>query len=85
MARYLNFSAGPAMLPLELLKTVQEEFIDWNHSGMSITELNHRSDAFVQIINEAKNDLRQLMSIPDDYDILFITSPTRSQFSRAER
>ena len=72
MSRVYNFSAGPAVLPEEVLKEAQAEMLDYNGTGMSVMEMSHRSKAFDQIIQEAEKDLRDLMHIPDNYKVLFL-------------
>ena len=72
MSRVYNFSAGPAVLPEEVLKEAQAEMLDYKGTGMSVMEMSHRSKAFDQIIQEAEKDLRDLMHIPDNYKVLFL-------------
>ncbi|MDD6202242.1 MAG: 3-phosphoserine/phosphohydroxythreonine transaminase [Lachnospiraceae bacterium] len=72
MARVYNFSAGPAVLPEEVLKEAAEEMLDYRGTGMSVMEMSHRSKAFETIINEAEADLRDLLQIPDNYKVLFL-------------
>ena len=67
MGRVYNFSAGPAVLPEEVLKEAAEEMLDYRGTGMSVMEMSHRSKAFETIIEEAEQDLRDLMNIPDNY------------------
>ena len=67
MPRVYNFSAGPAVLPEEVLKEVQAEMLDYNGTGMSVMEMSHRSKAYQAIIDQAEADLRELMEIPDNY------------------
>lgn len=81
MARGLNFGAGPAMLPLEVLKQAQEELLEWNDTGMSVFEVNHRGPEFGALLEETENLLRESLSIPSNYRILFLTSPGRAEFS----
>ena len=69
MSRVYNFSAGPAVLPEEVLKEAQAEMLDYKGTGMSVMEMSHRSKAFDQIIQEAEKDLRDLMHIPDNYQV----------------
>ncbi len=76
-----NFSAGPAMMPPEVLKEAQKEFLDYHGSGMSVMELNHRSVLFNQIVTEAKEDLKDLLHIPDNYKILFLQGGASLQFA----
>jgi len=72
MSRVYNFSAGPAVLPEEVLKEAAEEMLDYKGSGMSVMEMSHRSKVYDQIIKEAEADLRTLLNIPDNYKVLFI-------------
>ena len=70
MSRVYNFSAGPAVLPEEVLKEVAEEMMDYQGTGMSVMEMSHRSADFQKIIDEAEQDLRDLMKIPDNYKVI---------------
>lgn len=81
MSRVYNFSAGPAVLPEEVLKEAQEEMLDYKGSGMSVMEMSHRSKAFDAIIQDAEADLRQLMNIPDNYKVLFLQGGASLQFA----
>lgn len=72
MSRVYNFSAGPAVLPEEVLKEAAEEMMDYNGSGMSVMEMSHRSKVYDNIIKEAEQDLRDLMNIPDNYKVIFV-------------
>jgi len=81
MSRKYNFSAGPAMLPQEVLEQAQAEMLDWNGSGMSVMEMSHRGKEFMSIAAEAEADLREVMSIPDNYKVLFLQGGASSQFS----
>ena len=72
MSRVYNFSAGPAVLPEEVLKEAAAEMLDYNGTGMSVMEMSHRSKAFEDIIKTAEADLRELMNIPDNYKVLFL-------------
>lgn len=76
-----NFSAGPAMLPAPVLKKAQSELLDWQGRGVSVMEISHRSAAYIAMAEEAEQDLRDLMSIPDNYAVLFMHGGGRSQFS----
>ena len=69
MSRVYNFSAGPAVLPEEVLREAAEEMLDYNGTGMSVMEMSHRSKAFQEIIDTAEADLRDLMGIPEDYAV----------------
>ena len=81
MARVYNFSAGPAVLPEEVLKEAADEMLDYRGTGMSVMEMSHRSKAFETIINEAEADLRELMNIPDNYKVLFLQGGASQQFA----
>ena len=81
MSRVYNFSAGPAVLPEEVLKEAAEEMLDYRGSGMSVMEMSHRSKAFETIINEAEADLRELMNIPENYKVLFLQGGASQQFA----
>ena len=80
MARIYNFSAGPAMLPEEVLKEAAEEMLDYRGCGMSVMEMSHRSKVYQQIIDEAEADLRQLVGIPENYKVLFLQGGATLQF-----
>jgi phosphoserine aminotransferase len=81
MAQIFNFSAGPAVLPKEVLLTAQQEMLDWHGSGMSVMEMSHRGKEFMSIAAEAEADLRELMNIPSNYKVLFLQGGAHSQFS----
>lgn len=81
MSRVFNFSAGPAVLPEEVLKEAAEEMMDYRGCGMSVMEMSHRSKMFETIINEAEADLRELMAIPDNYRVLFLQGGASQQFA----
>ena len=81
VSRVYNFSAGPAVLPEEVLKEAQAEMLDYKGTGMSVMEMSHRSKAFDQIIQEAEKDLRDLMHIPDNYKVLFLQGGASLQFA----
>ena len=81
MKRVYNFSAGPAVLPEEVLSEAAAEMLDYRGSGMSVMEMSHRSKAFEQIITEAEQDLRDLMKIPDNYKVLFLQGGASQQFA----
>ena len=81
MARVYNFSAGPAVLPEEVLKEAQEEMLDYRGCGMSVMEMSHRGKVFDGIIKEAEKDLRELMNIPDNYKVLFLQGGAHQQFA----
>ena len=79
MSRVYNFSAGPAVLPEEVLKEAAAEMMDYQGTGMSVMEMSHRSKAFQGIIDEAEKDLRELMNIPDNYKVLFLQGGASQQ------
>ena len=81
MSRVYNFSAGPAVLPEEVLKEAAEEMMDYRGCGMSVMEMSHRSKVFDDIIREAEADLRDLMHIPDNYKVLFLQGGASQQFA----
>ena len=81
MKRVYNFSAGPAVLPEEVLREAADEMLDYNGTGMSVMEMSHRSKAFEEIIQTAEQDLRDLMHIPDNYTVLFLQGGASQQFS----
>ncbi len=81
MARVYNFSAGPAVLPEEVLKEAAAEMFDYKGSGMSVMEMSHRSKVYDSIIKEAEADLRDLMNIPDNYKVLFLQGGASQQFA----
>lgn len=76
-----NFSAGPAVLPSEVLQQVQAELVDWHGSGMSVMEMSHRGKEFMGIAAEAEADLREVMNIPANYKVLFLQGGASSQFA----
>jgi phosphoserine aminotransferase len=79
--RVFNFSPGPAVLPREVLAQAQDELPDWQQSGMSVMEISHRSVAFERVAAEAEADLRELLSIPRNYKVLFLQGGASAQFS----
>lgn len=81
MGRVYNFSAGPAVLPEEVLREAAEEMMDYKGSGMSVMEMSHRSKVFDEIIKEAEADLRDLLNIPDNYKVLFLQGGASQQFA----
>jgi len=81
MSRVYNFSAGPAVLPEEVLKEAAEEMLDYQGTGMSVMEMSHRSKAFEGIIQGAEKTLRELMNIPDNYKVLFLQGGASQQFA----
>ena len=81
MSRVYNFSAGPAVLPEEVLREAAAEMLDYQGSGMSVMEMSHRSKDFQAIIDDAEKDLRELMQIPDNYKVLFVQGGGNMQFA----
>ncbi|MBQ1801890.1 3-phosphoserine/phosphohydroxythreonine transaminase [Lachnobacterium bovis] len=81
MSRVYNFSAGPAVLPEEVLQEAADEMLDYKGCGMSVMEMSHRSKVYDDIIKEAEADLRELMNIPDNYDVLFLQGGASQQFA----
>ncbi len=79
--RVYNFSAGPSMLPLPVLEKAAAEMMNYNGSGMSITEMSHRSKAYDAVIQDAEAMLRKVMNIPDDYSVLFLQGGASAQFA----
>ncbi len=79
--RVYNFSAGPAALPEEVLKQAAAEMLDWNGSGMSVMEMSHRGKEFVAIAQQAEKDLRELLSVPANYKVLFLQGGATAQFA----
>ena len=81
MTRIFNFSAGPAVLPEQVLKQAQEEMLDWHGSGMSVMEMSHRGPEYMAIQAEAEKDLRELLAIPANYKVLFLQGGATTQFA----
>ena len=81
MGRVYNFSAGPAVLPEEVLREAADEMLDYKGTGMSVMEMSHRSKAYEEIIKTAEQDLRDLMNIPDNYKVLFLQGGASQQFA----
>ncbi|WNV04788.1 3-phosphoserine/phosphohydroxythreonine transaminase [Candidatus Methylospira mobilis] len=81
MSRVYNFSAGPSFLPESVLLRAREEFLDWHGTGMSALELSHRSEEFIGIAEQAESDLREVMSIPPNYKVLFLHGGGTGQFA----
>ena len=81
MTKIYNFSAGPAVLPAEVLKRAQSEMLDWQGSGMSVMEMSHRGKHFMSIAEQAEAGLRELMAIPGNYKVLFLQGGASSQFA----
>lgn len=76
-----NFSAGPAMLPPAVMQEAQQEFLDWQQQGASVMEISHRSAPFLALMQQAEHDVRALLNVPDDYDVLFMHGGARGQFA----
>ena len=81
MARVYNFSAGPAVLPEEVLREAADEMLDYRGCGMSVMEMSHRSKPFAAIMEAAEQDIRDLMDIPDNYRVLFLQGGASTQFA----
>ncbi len=81
MARKFNFSAGPAMLPTAVIERAQAEMLEWDGSGMSVMEMSHRGKEYMSIAAKAEKELREVMSIPDNYKVLFLQGGASSQFA----
>ncbi len=81
MGRVYNFSAGPAVLPEEVLREAADEMLDYRGSGMSVMEMSHRSKVFDEIIKDAEKDLRDLLNIPDNYKVLFLQGGASTTFA----
>ncbi|HBN84091.1 MAG TPA: 3-phosphoserine/phosphohydroxythreonine aminotransferase [Clostridiales bacterium] len=81
MERVFNFSSGPAVLPLEVLKIAQEQMLNYSGSGMSVLEMSHRSSTYLSIIEQTETKFREIMSIPDNYDVLFLQGGASLQFA----
>ncbi len=81
MSRVFNFSAGPSMLPEEVLKTAASEMLEYGSSGQSVMEMSHRSKEYQAIIDAAEADLREVMNIPDNYTVLFLQGGASTQFA----
>jgi phosphoserine aminotransferase len=82
MSRIFNFSAGPAMLPADVLARAGDEILDWHGSGMSVMEMSHRGKEFIGIAAEAERDLRELLAIPSGYKVLFLQGGATLQFAQ---
>ncbi|MBO6260554.1 MAG: 3-phosphoserine/phosphohydroxythreonine transaminase, partial [Lachnospiraceae bacterium] len=82
MSRVYNFSAGPAVLPEEVLKEAAEEMLDYRGCGMSVMEMSHRSKVYDEIIKTAEADLRSLLNVPDNYKVLFLQGGAHLQFAQ---
>jgi phosphoserine aminotransferase len=82
MSRIFNFSAGPAMLPAEVLSRAGDEMLDWHGSGMSVMEMSHRGREFIGIAGDAEKDLRELLAVPKNYKVLFLAGGATLQFAQ---
>src|SRR3954462_2860128 len=82
MSRIFNFSAGPAMLPAEVLSRAGDEILDWHGSGMSVMEMSHRRKEFVGVAAGPQKDLRELLAIPGNYKVLFLQGGATLQFAQ---
>lgn len=83
MNQVYNFSAGPAVLPQSVLAEAQSEFLNYKHTGMSVMEMSHRGDTFLEILADAEQSLRKLMNIPEEYSVLFLQGGASMQFAMA--
>lgn len=81
MSRLFNFCAGPSTLPKSVLDQAQQDFLDWNNLGASVMEISHRSKPFIEIAQQAEQDLRDLLNVPDNYKVLFLQGGAYGQFS----
>ena len=81
MSRVYNFSAGPAVLPEEVLQEAADEMLDYRGCGMSVMEMSHRSKSYETIIEDAESDLRDLLHIPENYKVLFLQGGGSTQFA----
>src|SRR5512145_2114993 len=83
MTRVFNFSAGPAVLPEEVLRLAAEEMLDWRGSGQSVMEMSHRGKEYMAIQEQTEKDLRELLAIPANYRVLFLQGGATLQFAMA--
>ena len=81
MSRVFNFSAGPAMVPTDVLLKAQQEMLDWNGTGTSVMEMSHRGKDYMSIAAQAEADLREILSVPDNYKVLFLQGGASAQFA----
>jgi len=81
MNQVFNFSAGPAMIPVEVLQRAQQELCNWHGLGTSVMEISHRGKEFIEVAKESEQDLRELLNIPDNYKVLFSHGGARAQFA----
>ncbi len=81
MSRVFNFSAGPAMVPTDVLLKAQQEMLDWNGTGTSVMEMSHRGKVYMGIAAQAEEDLREILAVPDNYKVLFLQGGASAQFA----
>ena len=81
VSRVFNFSAGPAMIPTEVLTQAQDELLNWHGCGMSVMEISHRGVDYTEVAQHIEADLRDLLAIPSNYRVLFMQGGASSQFS----
>lgn len=81
MKKVYNFFAGPAMIPVEVMQQAHQEFLNWNNMGLSIMEISHRSNEFIDLTKKIEKELRELLNVPSDYHVLFLHGGARGQFS----
>lgn len=79
--RVYNFAAGPSTLPLDVLNEAKNEFLDFNGTGMSVTEISHRDKAYMAVVEEAESLVRELLNVPDDYSVIFVQGGASTQFA----
>ncbi|MGR9100284.1 MAG: aminotransferase class V-fold PLP-dependent enzyme, partial [Gammaproteobacteria bacterium] len=83
MRNVFNFSAGPSMMPEEVLLQAKDELLDWHGCGVSVLEMSHRGKTFLSIAEKLEADLRELMKVPDHYKVLFLQGGATAQFAMA--
>ena len=81
MERVLNFAAGPAAMPLEVLESIQKNVCNFNGEGLSVMEMSHRSKTYDKIINETKENLKKILNLGDDFEVLFLQGGASMQFA----
>lgn len=81
MSQVFNFSAGPAMLPVEVMRRAEQELCNWNELGVSVMEISHRSKEFIAVAEEAERNLRMLLAVPENYKVLFCHGGARGHFA----
>ncbi|MDE7372734.1 MAG: 3-phosphoserine/phosphohydroxythreonine transaminase, partial [Clostridia bacterium] len=79
--RVYNFAAGPSTLPLNVLNEAKNEFLDFNGTGMSVTEISHRDKAYMAVVEEAESLVRELLNVPNDYSVIFVQGGASTQFA----